>query len=248
MHSEDIRQPIQADEVQTRAHTLVLMPGLDGTGLLFERFVAALPKEFEVRIVRYPNNGTPSLPDYAAFVGNMHTNGDVTLVAESFSGLVALELLRNVGVSLDRVIFVASFAESPRPYLGKLLSLAPLLSRTINVLPKPLWRMFCLGPDAPSTDVERLKDILSQVSPATIAHRLRLVGAARSEPGPLIGVPAFYLQASADRLVPASAAVSMSRRFANFTVIQVLGPHFLLQAAPKVCAAAITRIVLGTQD
>ena len=39
--------------------TLVLLPGMDGTGIFFEDFAAALQPEFKPIIVRYPND--PSL-------------------------------------------------------------------------------------------------------------------------------------------------------------------------------------------
>jgi hypothetical protein len=34
--------------------TLILLPGLDGTGTLFDAFVAALGTEFNVKVVSYP--------------------------------------------------------------------------------------------------------------------------------------------------------------------------------------------------
>jgi hypothetical protein len=45
--------------------TLVLMPGLDGTGLLFERFVSALPPHIRTCIIEYPMIAA-SLEEHAA--------------------------------------------------------------------------------------------------------------------------------------------------------------------------------------
>ncbi len=36
--------------------TLVLLPGMDGTGCLFADFVSALGSEFETILVRYPSD------------------------------------------------------------------------------------------------------------------------------------------------------------------------------------------------
>jgi hypothetical protein len=44
---------------------LILMPGLDGTGLLFERFVSALPPHIRTHIIEYPKGMAP-LEEYAA--------------------------------------------------------------------------------------------------------------------------------------------------------------------------------------
>ena len=43
--------------------TLVLLPGLDGTGGLFADFVAALPADITTTVIAYPNS---LLLDYAA--------------------------------------------------------------------------------------------------------------------------------------------------------------------------------------
>jgi thioesterase domain-containing protein len=34
--------------------TVVLLPGMDGTGTLFDPFIAALGPDFNVKVVRYP--------------------------------------------------------------------------------------------------------------------------------------------------------------------------------------------------
>ena len=81
--------------------TLVLLPGLDGTGLLFEPLLAALPSSIRTQVVAYPPDQSLSLAEYAALVRKLLPKGDVVLLAESFSGLVALSLLVE-GVALSR--------------------------------------------------------------------------------------------------------------------------------------------------
>ena len=106
--------------------TLVLMPGLDGTGLLFERFASALPPDIQTRIIKYPQHAA-RLDEYAAVVAEALPTGRVVLLAESFSGIVALDLLRNHQVSVESVIFVASFGSTPHRFLKVLRPLFPVL-------------------------------------------------------------------------------------------------------------------------
>src|SRR5271169_7208806 len=60
---------IEASQVQMENDlpTLVLMPGLDGTGSLFERFACALPPNVRTRIIKYPQHAA-QLEEYAAVV------------------------------------------------------------------------------------------------------------------------------------------------------------------------------------
>lgn len=230
--------------MQETTALLVLMPGLDGTGLLFERVAAELPSEIRTHIVSYPNDAAQSLEEHAAAASGILANERAVLLAESFSGLVVLKLLEENGVRVEKVIFIASFAEAPRRFLDVLSPLFPVLARGIKFVPSALWRIFCLGPRASDADIGWLKGVLARVNPEVIAHRLKLVASARLVPSGRIEVPAFYIQAIGDRLVPASAARALGALFRDFTVLRVDGPHFLLQAAPKECAETIAKLIL----
>ena len=50
--------------------TLVLLPGLDGTGDLFTNFVSALPSNLDARIVRYPADRFVSYAELFPFVAD----------------------------------------------------------------------------------------------------------------------------------------------------------------------------------
>ena len=76
------------------------------------------------------------------------------------------------------------------------------------------------------------------------AHRLELVASAEIADAPRIDVPAYYLQAEGDRLVPRSAAEHLRRLFSHFILTRVPGPHFLLQASPSESAQLIAGILL----
>ena len=230
--------------MEAEVPTLVLMPGLDGTGLLFERLVSALPPNIRTCIVEYPN-GTVPLEKYAAVVAGRLPSGRVVLLAESFSGIVALYLLRKHDVLAEKVIFVASFGSTPRRYLRMLLPFFPALAWAVPLIPSAAWRFFCLGAGATPVDIAKLKAVLAQVNPRVVAHRLKLVASARIADDPRIDVPAYYLQAEGDRLVPHNAAEHLRRLFSRFTLLRVPGPHFLLQTSSAECAQLIADIVLN---
>jgi len=47
--------------------TLVLLPGLDGTGLVFEPMVTHLSAEIDTKIVRYPADRSMSFQEHVDF-------------------------------------------------------------------------------------------------------------------------------------------------------------------------------------
>jgi len=56
-------------------------------------------------------------------------------------------------------------------------------------------------------------------------------------------VPAIYLQATEDKLVPSSSARWFEKRFKNIHVERLEGPHFLLLARPRESAQTLKKAV-----
>src|SRR4051812_17564426 len=196
-----------------------MLPGLDGTGLLFRPLVATL-SGIATKVVTYPNDKALSLDEHACWV--------------------IRQLPGDKAVLLAAVIFVGAFAEPARPLL---LRLAPVVSRAGPLMrntPAFLLRQFCLGGDATVSQLNLLRGALAAVPPQVLSSRLALIGARRSWGKANFGVPCLYLQASDDRLVPPSAAEWFRGRFGRFELERVDGPHFLLQARPHECAQRIS--------
>jgi pimeloyl-ACP methyl ester carboxylesterase len=224
------------------------MPGLDGTGKLFEPFIQQLPADIPVKTVCYPNDRTLSLHDYALIVSRCLPPGPVILLAESFSGLVALTLLAEHPKSVQGIIFCGAFAESPRPFLLRLSPLLKFAGPLMRAAPAYLFRQFCLGMTATAQQLVWLRCVLAEVQPAVLAHRLGMVSAHNSIRHGCYDLPCFYIQASADRLVPAQSAQWFSKQFKSYELITIEGPHFLLQARAQECAAQVTAIYRKIRD
>ena len=93
---------------------LVLLPGLDGTGLLFEPLLEALPATLRRQVVTSPTDRKLTLHELADHVeGQLPQDEDYVLLAESFSGLVALALVAEKQLQPRGLIFCASFATPP---------------------------------------------------------------------------------------------------------------------------------------
>src|SRR5688572_5234198 len=112
------------------------------------------------------------------------------VLAESFSGLVALTLLASASARIRGIIFVASFAEPLRPLL---LRMAPLVSRSPALMrsaPSFLLRQYCLGKEATATQLTVLRNAIALVSPRVLGQRLAMVASRHSFGRAFTDVPA----------------------------------------------------------
>ncbi|MBB3063379.1 alpha/beta fold hydrolase [Microbulbifer rhizosphaerae] len=215
---------------------LVMLPGLDGTGILFRPLLAALPKWVRPRVIAYPKDQQLSIAEYADLVARQLPHGGFTLLAESFSGLVALELMARKLPGLKSILFVVTFAAPPRPRLLNLARRLPGTGSVIRIAPDFLLQHFCLGKNASATELSLLREALAEVHPAILRHRLSLIASCQPLEIKPQQPPCHYLQAARDRLVPPTAARWFGVHLESCQLDSLEGPHLLLQTRPKACA------------
>lgn len=225
--------------------TLVLLPGMDGTGQLFDSFVTALGPEFGVKVIAYPTGeplGYAELAEVARAA--LPVEGSYVILGESFSGPVAIALAAIGGPRLKGLVLCCSFVRNPRPMLsgmGALASWLPVGSAPSAILSPLLFGRF-------STKELRaaLARALALVSPSVLRARLKAVLTVDvSAELSAVKVPVLYLRASHDRLVPTDASRLVAELNSLTQVVEILGPHLLLQAAPGEAAEVIEAFVRG---
>jgi pimeloyl-[acyl-carrier protein] methyl ester esterase len=220
--------------------TLVLLPGMDGTGTLFEHFCEALGADLPTVIVDYPGN----LPlDYQALEHfareRLPTGEPYVLMGESFSGPIAISLAESKPAGLLGLILCCTFARNPVPLFRPMRHVVALLpiSTTLTALIAPIL----LGRFSSSELRSALRRALDMVSSVALRKRL---GAVLTVDYSLkmanVAVPVLYLRASEDRIVPAEEACHIKALCPLAQVLTLDAPHMLLQTRP-VEAAAIVR-------
>jgi pimeloyl-ACP methyl ester carboxylesterase len=222
--------------------TLVLLPGLDGTGDLFAPLLAALRPDVPTAVVRYPDEPL----DYAACEviarAALPQNRPYVVLGESFSGPIAVAIAARAPPGLLGCILCASFVTSPRAILRVIKPLLHVFPP--QWIPEAVAAHFLMGRFA-SPELRGLHTrVLRRVSPKTLASRLEAI--ANVDVRALldrIRVPTLYLRATEDRLVPRSAAASFKRFAPSARVVEIEGPHFLLQANPLETARVISGFV-----
>lgn len=226
---------------------LFLLPGLDGTGLLFEPLLTEMPVNAKISIIRYPTTQPFSYSQLSDYVAHqLPHNQELVLLAESFSGPVAIELLKITPLKkIKGVIFCATFAQAPSSLLLTIAQFLPLTLLLRFPIPSLAIRWYCLDKTAPQTLVILCRKALTEVQPRILAQRIRelTVVNATSALENLEKIPCCYIQATDDKLVSCHCLTSFQQAIPNLSVTAIKGPHFVLQTRPKECAEIITKFI-----
>ena len=218
------------------------MPGLDGTGRLFAPIIPLLEPHFRLQIVTYPDLG--SFNEYVdCTLAQLPTSG-FSLVAESFSGPVALAAMAQRPGLIGPSVLSATFARSPLPELTRMSGYIPDHMFSIGALGQ-----FCL--DVYEVEQEDLSE--TQPLPLNITEQLdgsllknRISALSRIDISALlpgIEVPILYLRGIQDRIVSEQDAIMLQKNLPNIDRVDIDAPHLLLQIRPQQCADLIVRHV-----
>lgn len=216
--------------------TIVLLPGMDGTGDLFAPFVEALGGEFNVQVVRYPTMGSLGYEELETIArSSLPSKGSFVVLGESFSGPIAVSIAASQPPGLVGLIMCSTFVRNPRPTFRALSSLVNLLP--VTLMPITVLNYLLLGRYSTTTLRSALASAISQVSASALQARVKAVLSNDvSVKFKTLKIPVLYLLAKYDRVVPPNAVEHMVRTLPITQVVPVAAPHFLLQAAPGAAA------------
>jgi pimeloyl-ACP methyl ester carboxylesterase len=229
--------------VSARPH-LVLLPGLDGTGILFQWLTACLPPDIAVTVVRYPDDPSLGYDDYVDQARHAIGSQRVVVLGESFSGPIAIKLAASMPDQICGLILAATFLKSPWPPV--------LVRRAASVNPHRAPRFsrdwVLMGHYKRAEVSEQLDTILRNLTPGLRAARLQAVAAidVRSDFDCVL-CPVLALHGRDDWVVPPG---TMRRAIASKSgahMEQFSAAHMLLQTAPQLAACAIASFMAEIQ-
>ena len=220
---------------------LVLLPGLDGTGLLFRPLLEVLPDSLEPIVIAYPTTkalGYRELEDLVA--SKLPTDRAFAIVAESFSGPIGVRLAARHPKGLRGLVLVASFITNPTFRVLRHLRFlvrAPLFRFGPT---RSLIRRRLAGPDAPEELVERIVAATHLVSATVIARRVREVLCVDASPDLIeVHAPILYLQGEDDRQIAPKITGVLTKLRPDMEVRGIPAPHLVLQREPARSAEII---------
>jgi pimeloyl-ACP methyl ester carboxylesterase len=219
--------------------TLVVLPGLDGTGRRLSDFVAALGSDIDVRIVAYPPDRPLGYLDLESLVRlALPQDRPFVLLGESFGGPLAIRIGASPPPGLIGIVLCSSFARYPLA-LGRLLS--PFIARIpMKSLPRWLRAPLLWGSMQASGAPAAAERASAGVSAVVLRHRIEALLAV-DERAALrrIRLPMLLIRARRDRVVPDAACRQILALAAHARVLEIDGPHLLLQTLPQGCAAPV---------
>ncbi len=227
---------------------LVLLPGLDGSGILFKpilEYCFESKMSHDVSVISYPiDRHIPysKLADY--IIPLLPKNTDIVLLGESYSGPVAIQLANRKELNIVSLLLVATFSYYPNSILKYTSYIAPYHYLLRLPAPDIVLRFMCVGNNVDVEIMALLKRSL-KYTPAHIMSQ-RLAEGIRVDVRvelKSLPIPCIYLKAKQDKLVPASAATEISILNESIDIIEIDGPHFLLQTRIKECCAVIQKLM-----
>ncbi len=231
---------------------IILLPGMDGTGILFRPFIQELAqyisedifKEITVQAISYPCDQELSYGQLIDYVrGRLPAEEKIILVAESFSGPIGYALAAEQPNKIRAVIFVATFLSPPK---GLLWMMPPLLMALLMKIPLPVFLLSRLLFERGTANetVARFKTALKGVQGPVLAARMReMAGLQIGIESQDLEIPCAYIQAGNDRLISRSHAEEFRRIVPQIEVTKIPGPHFIMQARPKDCAQVVRKYI-----
>lgn len=217
------------------AKTLVLLPGMDGTGALFDDFVAAVPQGIGVRVGRYPTQKFLNYSQLLGFVKDLTQDlNEFVVLGESFSSVLATLFAAESPANLVGLILCAGFASNPFPILGPVLrALArPWLFRFPP--PNMILDRYVFEASTSARLKDKIRTNLRSVSPEVLARRVQeiLHCDSRRELA-RIKVPILYLQGTNDRLIRARCFKKIHTIRPDVQLASIAAPHLVLQHCPR---------------
>lgn len=207
---------------------LVLLPGLDGTGRLFDRFVELAPA-LPVTRLALPTDRVLSYDELVDSLLDALPQPPLVLLGESFSGPLALRMAASV--KPEAIVLCASYIRASAIHR---LAAGPLSLLSRAVLPTSAVRMLLAGGD--ETLARDLVRAVRTVDPRVVASRVRMVLDVDATTD-LAAFPrrVLYLRALQDRVVHSRESRLFGEVRPDGEIAGVAGPHLLLQSRPAEC-------------
>ncbi|MES2676211.1 MAG: hypothetical protein V4660_18380 [Pseudomonadota bacterium] len=218
---------------------IILLPGMDGTGVLFMPLLPLLSVQQE--IISFNCVTDQTYESIYAYVKENLPSEEFYLLAESFSGPIAARLASENIQHLKGIIVVATFLSCPsRPLVSfaKKLSLKKLLKMPFSAF---FIRKFLVGSVFP---LELFYKAISDVTESVFKDRLSALESLNEKAVKIkSNIPVLYLYAENDYLVSESHISEFVSLFGDVLVCHVKGTHFLLQSNPENCAKHINDFI-----
>ncbi len=211
---------------------LVLLPGLDGTGIFFGPLLRHLASWIEPVVITYPASGNNDYKDLLPIVMNKVKDlKSFVILGSSFGGPLALMVASQCASRVSGVILCGSFVTPPRPGL---VPFRFAISAPLIALVRALRRTRLLMPGYATTEFRRAKVLTwKMVNARVLASRSRAALSVDVRPQLReCRARLMYLVSTRDEVVSRDSLAEILEIAPQTQVEEVEGPHFALFLNP----------------
>jgi pimeloyl-ACP methyl ester carboxylesterase len=217
--------------------TVLLLPGMDGTGELLTDLAERLSARRPVQVIAYPADRPLGYDDLIAFVAARAPKEKFVILGESFSGPIAIEIAATDHCAVG-LILASSFARHPMSPL-----LAPLARlRDVRWIPTSIVAAALMGSAATPELKARLGRVLAGLPAEVIrvrASEVRRID--KRERLREVTCPVLCLYGRNDRLVRKKSREEIMSAQPECQIVWLDAPHILLETHADKAADAINR-------
>lgn len=226
---------------------LVLLPGLDGTGELFEPLIDCIPEGIKPIVISYPRDRRCGYIDLKAIIMEaIPRETDFFILGESFSGPLAIMIAGQRPERLKGLILCATFIKNPFQFI-------PSWIRIISVGPVyRLWPLLIRIRTIHETDqirefARRAIKVIETVKPKVIARRVKSIFKVNVEKElESCDLPILYLMGADDRLIR-KHNFEIIKKTRHDVILKVINTrHFILQLEPMKAAKELVEFIETT--
>jgi pimeloyl-[acyl-carrier protein] methyl ester esterase len=212
---------------------------MDGTGELFAPFLKAISRQIDTQVIRYPTDQPLDYGALEALVRNeLPPNKPFVLLGESFSGPIAISIASNPPANLVGLLLCCTFASSPIRFAGSTSAFIKHLP--IEHVPRSVVGAMLMGRDTTAELRNALDAALALVDARVMRSRALAAATVNSyEKLERISIPALYLRATRDRVIPKRVSDEILHANPRIRQQEIDAPHFLLQTRPEEAAKLI---------
>jgi pimeloyl-[acyl-carrier protein] methyl ester esterase len=228
--------------------TLVLLPGLDGTGIFFGPLLRHLPSWVNPVVIVYPTTGINDYKDLLPIVmSEVAALKSFVILGLSFGGPLALMVAAQCPSQVSGVILCGSFVTPPRPGL---VPFRFALSAPIIAVVRAIRRTSLLISGYATTEFRRAKAITwKRVNSRVLASRSR--SALSVDVRPQLSecrARLMYIVSTRDEVVSRASLNEVLAIAPQTQVAEVEGPHFALFTNPVQSAACIVNFLYAQEN
>lgn len=222
----------------------IFLPGLDGSGEFFEPFLKVLPKDVEPVPIGFPPNEKLGYDElFHWLLSRLPRDEPFLVIAESFSGPLAVRLAAARPDGMVGGVICASFVRNPLPRFLRHLPAEFVFRRRF---PKLLVKILFSDTTAGDEIYDLFYRVMRYSPPDVMAHRARAaLSVDETEDLKRCELPLLFIEATSDRLIRKRSTELVRQLRPEIPIVPVAAPHFLLQLRQKECLHAIGEFLRG---